>query len=297
MKRYIAGLATGIAVGAIMFNIPAIAENIDAAINMVRINADGIDRIGWQEDYTIADGSQVPGSILYKGTTYLPVRKLGELFDKKVYWNGDSMTVSFTSQPEDERVIAEKADKNGNIWEYYTFRTKRLDNSGAVQYEYFFGARDKLRSNERVYYIAGDSVRVTEEAVYFARRESRAAHMYNDPAEIIRLSFNSDKDTQDGEVIAEINATSGGNVIFDGDYVYYADFHQSNSSPHDRLVAYNYITGEKIITDMPIRTQVSELRLITSNDKKAELTFKLLNSVGEEEEAEAVFDKEAGVFS
>ena len=296
MKRYIAGLATGLAAGAVIFNIPAVAENIDAVLNRVRINADGIDCIQWDEEYTLANGDSVPGSILYEGTTYLPVRKLGELFDKKVYWNGDSMTAAFTSYPEEERVVAEMADKNGNVWEYYTFRTRELISSGSIRYDHFLGVRDVTRGNERVYYIAGDSVRVTDTEIYFARRQSNAANMYNDPVKIMRLAFANDADSQDGEGVAEINATAGGNVIFDGDYVYYASYYQSNASPHDRLIAYNYITGEEISMDTDIRTQIGQLQLVTSDDRKAVLEFTLYNPGGGEN-VEVVFDKNEGTFS
>ena len=43
--------------------------------------------------------------------------------------------------------IAEKPDKNGNMWTYYIFRT--------ANYEKYLGVRDEQRGYERVYRIAG----------------------------------------------------------------------------------------------------------------------------------------------
>ena len=45
MKSYIKGLVTGLLIGAAVTAIPAVAENIDALFNEVRININGINRM------------------------------------------------------------------------------------------------------------------------------------------------------------------------------------------------------------------------------------------------------------
>ena len=45
MKSYIKGIITGFLIAAVIFAVPAIAENIDALFNQVRINVNGVDQI------------------------------------------------------------------------------------------------------------------------------------------------------------------------------------------------------------------------------------------------------------
>lgn len=69
---------------------PGSKENINFSVNSLVINVDGeiVAKIG--ESYTVADGNKVPFSLLYKGTTYLPMRKMGELVDKEVAYNSET---------------------------------------------------------------------------------------------------------------------------------------------------------------------------------------------------------------
>ena len=59
MKGYIKGLIAGLLIGVSVTSIPAVAENIDALFNEVRININGIDRVQWGESITLADGTDI----------------------------------------------------------------------------------------------------------------------------------------------------------------------------------------------------------------------------------------------
>lgn len=119
MKRF-RDIFIGVIIGCIlMISTPVIADSIltkiDVVLNGVNVQVEGTD--------------VEVNSILYNGSTYLPMRKVAELVGKDVDWNsetktanivdkvkeGDDVTVSFT---EKERGII--VDNKGN--EYYSPR-------------------------------------------------------------------------------------------------------------------------------------------------------------------------------
>lgn len=233
MKSYVKGVITGFLVGALIFAVPAIAENIDALFNQVRINVNGVDQIQWGEDIDLGDGESAPSSILYNGTTYLPMRKLGELSGQEICWNGDSKTVSMTGQQKDINVVAEKPDSYGNVWKYYTFK----DDNG---YSYL-GVKDEARGYERLYRLSSTNMNVTENEIYFVRYDGPSPYPNRYSAKVIKISFDNNVDTQDGEEIKSI--TYFGGAAFYGDYVFFAENIPGNA-PQNLLNAYNYKTGE-----------------------------------------------------
>lgn len=119
--------------------------------------------------------------IVYKDTTYLPMRKIAEMNGKAIYWNGDSNTAAMTAPQREnsQKVLAEKPDSYGNVWTYYTF-TAEDDTS-------YLGIKDERRGYERVYRIAegeADNIGVTENEIYFfpkcgARRRRRNISVQN----------------------------------------------------------------------------------------------------------------------
>lgn len=72
---------------------PVIADGIEAALNSVSISLNGDIVAESGESYTLRNGTEVPYSILYEGTTYLPVRKLSELLGIEIGWDNDTRTV------------------------------------------------------------------------------------------------------------------------------------------------------------------------------------------------------------
>lgn len=235
MKSYIKGFISGAAAVALISAMPAVAQNIDAYFNTVRINVDGVDAIQWNDEIELSDGTTAPTSIIYNGTTYLPMRKLSELFCKTVYWNGDSKTVSVTGAQENKRTVAEKADAYGNMWQYYTFNDEG---------KYYLGVKDEDRGYERVYRMISDSVRVTDDGIYFSRITNYHLQWYMREADVMKITFKNDKNSQDGETVEPLNQFTEGELAFDGDYVYYTHT-AGGTNPHEELCAVNYISGGK----------------------------------------------------
>ena len=296
MKNYIKGIITGIIIGAVVCSIPALADTIDALFNNVRISVNGVDQIQWGENIQLADGAETPASILYNGTTYLPMRKLGELSGNKIYWNGDSRTVGMTGAQKDIKVIAEKPDKNGNVWKYYTFR----DNDDKT----YLGVKDEARGYERVYLMASGSIRMTDNEIYFVRLHSENGYQYTNGADLVKLPFENEPDNQDGEKITtlksklptgtDIDASIiDDNVIFDGEYLYYACRIQGNSYGCDQINAYNYITGERIEKNLD-RYHLSDMKLSQSDEQSAVLKY--VFNTGTIYDCEITFDKTTNTF-
>lgn len=239
MKNYLKGLLSGLLIAAVLCCVPAFAENIQALFNQIRINVNGIDIAQWGESYTLESGEEVPYSISYRDTTYLPLRKIGEINDKKVYWNGDSNTASMTGYQSEINELAEKPDNNGNIWTYYTFKADG---------DTYLGVKDKTRGYERVYKLmsaqsGNSSVCLKDDCIYFVRFENKPGkevpRANSHSAALYRIDFNNDKENQDGELIADIPNIDMDTAIFDGDYLFYFSYEGSMVSQQSVLNAYN----------------------------------------------------------
>ena len=216
MKNFMKGLITGIILTIILCAIPVLAQNGEFLFNDIRINIDGTDRVRWGQDDTLSDGRAIPYSIMYNDTTYLPMRRIAEMNGKQIYWNGDSKTASMTGTQKDgtQAIFAQKADKNGNLWRYYTFETE--DGKS------YLGIKDESRGYERVYRRANESyVGVTENELCFVRLIPENGI---DKECVYKIPFLNDENTQDGEVFNVPDE-----VAFDGEYIYY-NFHMNSFS-------------------------------------------------------------------
>lgn len=89
----------------VLMTTPVLAANTssDAVINSVNIMLDGEVVGNAGSNYTLSNGSSVPLSIVYEGTTYLPVRKLSELLGKDVGYISATNTVVLGTMPERSR--------------------------------------------------------------------------------------------------------------------------------------------------------------------------------------------------
>lgn len=219
VKNYFKGLITGVIICAVVCAIPAMADTIDVIFNQVRINVDGLDKIQWDENIDLGDGEEAPSSIMYKGTTYLPMRKLANLMGKDVRWNGDSNTVSVTGRRQKQEVIAQKPDKNGNLWKYYTFE---VYNEGS-----YLGIEDEERGYERVYKL-GSNVYAADDGVYFFKPIKQY-----ETAVFMKIAYDSDENTQDGEELFKtglgFERFSHARII-DDEYVYVSYNRKSNGA-------------------------------------------------------------------
>jgi len=99
MKKHLTGFLLGICatVLAMTLVVPAFADG-EFDFNRVIISVNGEQKAGLTENYTLDDGTQVPFSILYQQTTYMPMRKLSELMGFVINWNGNTNTVELTTE-------------------------------------------------------------------------------------------------------------------------------------------------------------------------------------------------------
>jgi hypothetical protein len=98
-RNFIVGLIVGIV---ICTTTNAFAEDIMQTIEVmfnkvnIVINNKNMGNIG--DNYTLQNGVEVPYSISYKGTTYLPVRKVAEIFGTDIKWSQETRTINMLSK-------------------------------------------------------------------------------------------------------------------------------------------------------------------------------------------------------
>ncbi|GMQ60345.1 hypothetical protein AN1V17_47450 [Vallitalea sediminicola] len=70
-----------------------VVRSIDVVLNSINICANNkkVAEIG--ESYNLSNGVTVPFSIMYKGTTYIPIRNVSEVLDKNIEWDQETRTV------------------------------------------------------------------------------------------------------------------------------------------------------------------------------------------------------------
>lgn len=288
MKQYTKGIITGLIISAVIAAVPTLAANIDALLNPVRININGVDTYQWGDNIELDNGTQTPSSILYNGTTYLPMRKLGELMDKQIYWNGDTQTVSMTGKQSDVKVVVEKPDANGNVWTYYTFKDEKS--------RYYLGVKDEARGFERVYLMPSESVRVTDNEIYFVRLESAVDTTYGNLAYLMKITFGNDIDSQDGEILKSFNTVDIGSVIFVGNCIYYTG-RTGGTSGHGYLKIYNYITGtEQSTGGASVWSYVESMGVTPVTETKVLIQYLISHTSGFSR-CSVMYDEETNEFS
>ncbi len=72
------------------------AAKVSVAKNSVKIKVDGVRAVRQNENFTTQSGTEVPCSLIYEGTTYLPVRKLAELLGVGIDYDSATGTVLIT---------------------------------------------------------------------------------------------------------------------------------------------------------------------------------------------------------
>lgn len=89
-KNYVSGVLTGVLA---MYTIPTLAQQITKSIEVsyrnIKIYADG----------NLVNTNGDNEAFIYNGTTYLPVRAVGEAFNKAVNWNGQTNSVYIGTTP------------------------------------------------------------------------------------------------------------------------------------------------------------------------------------------------------
>lgn len=120
LKGFICGFLAAIV---LLISIPALAASIDVIFNPLNIVINGVKATNKGENYTLTNGNEVPFSIVYKGTTYLPLRKLSELMGKELKLDSTTDTVYLndpvvTYDPKEE--FPEKEGKGVSEQQYLT---------------------------------------------------------------------------------------------------------------------------------------------------------------------------------
>ena len=94
MKR-LQGFLIAIFVMLLIFSsFPNFAETVSVVFNSINLFINGSQVATVGEQFVLDNGESVPYSIIYKGTTYLPLKKVGQLLDKTILWDGNTRTVS-----------------------------------------------------------------------------------------------------------------------------------------------------------------------------------------------------------
>lgn len=119
IKSGLCGFMAGVTA---MCCVPTVAKNIETSINVafrnIKIYADG----------NLVNTSDSNEAFIYNGTTYLPVRAVGEAFNKAVDWDGSTSSMYIGTKPfisAQPTVLLEDLD-------YFTKTaiTKELDSNG-----------------------------------------------------------------------------------------------------------------------------------------------------------------------
>lgn len=116
MKRiptFVAGMLTAAVIGAL--GVGALAASGAVTFNASNLQLNGQQISAKGENYTLANGQQVPASITYTdetggGTTYLPVRRISELLGVETGWDGATGSVTVGKAPDTAAMPADYSD-------------------------------------------------------------------------------------------------------------------------------------------------------------------------------------------
>ena len=131
IKSFIAGsICTIVLAGAVTgFASGGIQKNITATYNNIKLVVDG-KPVAFKKD---SNGNKVE-PFIYGGTTYLPVRAIGEAVDKKVDWNASTQTVYIGEVPGSIKYVTETLQFVGVGIEEYKLSNQSKLNMGGNSY-------------------------------------------------------------------------------------------------------------------------------------------------------------------
>ncbi|HEY5586816.1 MAG TPA: stalk domain-containing protein [Ruminiclostridium sp.] len=113
MKKlsFMKGLLSGVLIAALLITcMPSLASTVEFILNSVNLTLDSKQIAKKGDGFYLSNGEKVPFSINYKGTTYLPVKKLAETLGSGVTWDGTTQTVGLISNNLQSPVDASSAD-------------------------------------------------------------------------------------------------------------------------------------------------------------------------------------------
>jgi hypothetical protein len=219
MKKTILGFIAGIITTLLLLTlfVPALAANletIEASLNSINLylNGEKIASIG--DSYSLSNGSAVPYTILFKGTTFLPLKEVGRLLGADVKWEGSTRTVNIDTYAINEDVVVFKPDsKSGdsnslpspdtksNSLIGYTFNA--FDNQftvnnmiGAAYYQTYYNGQ--MTQSEFCDWWNGLSQEYIKEQIYLVIREINSNFASNMPLNINFQMYEEDKNRLTG---------------------------------------------------------------------------------------------------
>ncbi|MFP4697528.1 MAG: extracellular solute-binding protein [Eubacteriales bacterium] len=142
MKRLLQGFLIGILLTTLVGTSFAdtVLEKIEVAKNKVNIELNGNKIASANNNYTLSNGEEVPYSMIYNGTTYLPIRKVAEIVGKYAGWDGDTNTVILDDNPiqdkEDEMDEGSKKELRGTIDFWHFYEEEAIEMADAFMEEY-----------------------------------------------------------------------------------------------------------------------------------------------------------------
>ena len=153
VKSGLCGFMAGVTA---MCAVPAVAKDIQTTISVayknIKIYADG----------NLVNTSDSNEAFIYNGTTYLPVRAVGEAFNKAVNWDGKNSAVYIGTQPasmEQPTVLLENLDyftKTANFIELAGDKDNTAAvHSGGIQFYNSYGGEVQYLLNAKYTKFSG----------------------------------------------------------------------------------------------------------------------------------------------
>ena len=146
VKSGLCGFIVGVTA---MCTVPAVAKDIQTTISVayknIKIYADG----------NLVNTSDSNEAFIYNGTTYLPVRAVGEAFNKAVNWDGKNSAVYIGTQPANmsqPTVLLEDLDYFTSTMHFLDMQDGGKDNLGNIHSS---GVRCDGDAGEIIYVLDG----------------------------------------------------------------------------------------------------------------------------------------------
>jgi hypothetical protein len=106
LKR-LQGFSIGVIITVLAFvSLPVFSESLNVILNSINIEYNGISFAKLGETTKSSNGTNIPSSISYNGSTYLPLRSVSKLFNKNIVWNSSTKTASIDDNPYVETVVS-----------------------------------------------------------------------------------------------------------------------------------------------------------------------------------------------
>lgn len=113
MSKTFKNIFIGILIGASLslglstFASGKLINEIKLHLNALNLEIDDKTIANKGSDFELDNGEKVTNSILYKGTTYLPLRKIADIFAKEIAWDQETRTVSLKTNQKETTYNAE----------------------------------------------------------------------------------------------------------------------------------------------------------------------------------------------